>query len=141
MSSKVYVAIYGIIALPADQQHQLPDPHHWALWVSSPNGEDIILQIEDDKGGRGYFVAPPLRGKQPQQSSRCEEIIPCGTIPEDCYNDAVVLIESTPVDNESETWNCQAWIMEALTMLAQINKFVWEKGAEAELLGKREYRQ
>ena len=136
MSSTVYVAIYSIHPQESDQQW--PDPHPWALWLSPSNGDDLILQIGDDVGGLGYYVDDPLRGKQPQNSTRCEDTVLCGTIPTDYFDDAVVLIQSTPVDNISTTWNCQAWIMEALEALAEYGMFVWEEGAEAELNERRE---
>lgn len=65
----VHVAIYEI----TDER----DPYHWALWLDSPNG-NVILQIQDDKGGVGYYVA-------------------------ESHDAAVTLIESILVDNKSET--------------------------------------
>ena len=136
MSSAVYVAICSIHPQESDQQR--PDPHHRALWLSPSNGEDLILQIGDDVGGLGYYVGEPLKGKRPQNSIRCEDTVLCGTLPADYYNDAVVLIQSTPVNNTSPMCNCQAWVMEALEALAESKMFVWKEGAEAELQGRRE---
>lgn len=113
------------------------DPNHWALWLSGAAG-DVILQVEDDKHGVGYYVAKPLWGKKPQNSSRCMgDPIRVGTImvPQE---EAVDLIQSNPVDNNSKTWNCQAWVVEALDSLEHMGAFVWDSGARSTLVGRRQ---
>lgn len=113
------------------------DPNHWAIWLSGASG-DVLLQVEDDKHGVGYYVAKPIWGKRPQNSSRCMgDPIRVGTIKVP-QTEAVDLIQANPVDNQSKTWNCQAWVVEALDSLAAMGAFAWEEGARASLTGRRQ---
>lgn len=127
--TSVGVAIYN----PSDQR----DPCHWALWLKSANGQSVILQVGDDKGGRGYYVEDPIY-KEPMRSLRLAEVVPCGTVPTNKHDQAVFMIQSHPVDNQSTTWNCQAWVMENLDRLAQLGLLQPSPGAKESLQSKRQ---
>lgn len=97
----VYVSIYN----PTDNR----DPCHWAIFLNGGGNNDVILQVSDDKQGVGYYVEKPMLGKYPQRSSMHRESIAVGTISGSSLASVVRTINSTPVDNRSKTWNCQAW--------------------------------
>ena len=117
------------------------DPLHWALWLSSATKGDVILQVEDDKGGRGYYVADPVYGKEPARSTRLKETIECGTVPAGDHDTAVALAQNQVVDNVSKTWNCQPWVMEVLQTLGDAGILTLNAGAQTTLEGKLERRQ
>lgn len=119
MPTTVYIAIYR----PSDER----DPNHWAIFLHNSNLGDVILQVADDKGGVGYYVEEPIYNKQPQRSGRHEVSIEVGVIASQDHETAIVAIQATPVDNESSTWNCQSWAMEALNNLEEIDLFHWDK--------------
>ncbi|KAJ0418479.1 hypothetical protein BJY00DRAFT_287541 [Aspergillus carlsbadensis] len=125
----VSVAIYN----PTDSR----DPSHWALWLRSADNKSVILQVGDDKGGRGYYVDKPVY-KEPMRSLRLAEAVHCGTIATDDHDQAVALIQAHPVDNESKTWNCQAWVMENLAQLVGVGVLVLAEGALEVLTGLRQ---
>ena len=114
------------------------DPHHWAIFLESASHGDVILQIADDKGERGYYVDDPVENKKPQRSGRLEACILVGSVA--AYNHAMAkaLIQATPVDNDSNTWNCQAWVLEALNGLQAMDIFVWDKAQREILVGLRQ---
>ncbi|EFJ28977.1 hypothetical protein SELMODRAFT_410870 [Selaginella moellendorffii] len=95
--TRVFVAIYTT----------LDERDHWAIWLQDAQGNPTILQIEDDCGNRGYYVAQPVY-KRPDRSARLLEALECGEIDAIHHEMAVATIQGEPVDNESETWNCQA---------------------------------
>lgn len=97
----VYVSIYN----PTDKR----DPCHWAIFINGKSTKDVILQVSDDKKGIGYFVEKPMWGKYPQKSTMHKKSIAVGTISAASISSAVAVLNSTPVDNRSTTWNCQAW--------------------------------
>jgi len=97
------------------------------------------LQVSDDKGGVGYYVEKPIYDKPPQRSSKHDESIKVGKLAASTDLDtAVALIDATPVDNESKTWNCQAWVVEALDSLAKTEQFHWEGDGREELIKRRQ---
>jgi len=122
------------------------DPNHWALWVES-NSEDVtvqgdtILQVEDDKGGVGYYVANPVRGRAPQSSTRFLDVTTCGSVVGGYEVYVIQVIQATPVDNGSTTWNCQAWVIEALDNAAATGAFVWNAGVRDSLVQARQHWQ
>lgn len=97
----VYVSIYK----PTDDR----DPSHWAIFLNGQGAKDVILQVSDDKHGIGYYVEKPMWGKYPQKSAMHRASIAVGTITASSLRAVVATINSTPVDNNSQTWNCQAW--------------------------------
>ncbi len=117
MPTTVYIAIYEV----SDER----DPNHWAIFLHNSRVGDVILQVGDDKGGVGYYVEDPICNKQPQRSSRHKKSIEVGSIASEDHEAAVVAILSTPVDNDSQTWNCRAWAMEALDGLEEEGMFRW----------------
>ncbi|KAJ4293709.1 hypothetical protein N0V88_005217 [Collariella sp. IMI 366227] len=119
MATTAYIAIYRVL----DNR----DPNHWAIFLNSPTHGDVILQVEDDKHGIGYYVAKPIYGKQPQRSVRHEASIDAGTISADNHDTAIALIQATP-----------AWVMEALEGLVNVGMFEWRAGAKDEALGRRQ---
>ncbi|KAL2833620.1 hypothetical protein BJY01DRAFT_253377 [Aspergillus pseudoustus] len=128
--TSIGVAIYN----PTDDR----DPSHWALWLRSADGKSVILQVADDKGGKGYYVAKPVYNKEPMKSTRLAEVVECGTIPTDKHAKAVVMTQTHPVDNESTTWNCQAWVMEVLEALEELKILVPIADARGELESRRQ---
>jgi len=90
----------------------------------------VLLQVGDDKMGVGYYVEKPMYGKQPQKSSRHDESIAVGVISSSNYDTAVSIIQDTPVDNTSTTWNCQAWTFDALDRLNYAKMFQWDPRAK-----------
>jgi hypothetical protein len=127
--TSVGVAIYN----PADER----DPCHWALWLQSADRQSVLLQVGDDKGGRGYYLEEPIF-KEPMRSIRLKEIVPCGTIPTNRHNQVVSVIQSNPVDNQSSTWNCQAWVMENLNNLENLRLLQLTPETKAKLESKRQ---
>lgn len=125
----IYVAIYN----PTDKR----DPCHWALWLKATDGQSVILQVGDEKNGRGYYVEDPIY-KEPMRSARLAEAIECGTIPSSKHNQAVLLIQAHSVDNQSTTWNCQAWVMENLENLEQHGLLQVPPAVKASLQAKRQ---
>jgi hypothetical protein len=114
------------------------DPCHWALWLNNDSArESIILQVGDDKGGVGYYIEK-LENKKPEHSTKFKEAILCGTIVADKHKHTVLTIESHPVDNESTTWNCQAWVMEGLQVLVNEGLLKMEAGCKKTLESKRQ---
>ncbi|KAK4170647.1 hypothetical protein QBC36DRAFT_128141 [Triangularia setosa] len=133
MTTTVFIAIY--------QTFDDRDPNHWAIFLHDSAKGDVILQVSDDKHGVGYYVEEPMYNKQPQRSGRHETSIEVGTINSDDYDTAVATIQATPTDNESTTWNCQAWVMEALDSLEEVNMFTWKRGAKERALSRRQHWQ
>ncbi|OJJ88091.1 uncharacterized protein ASPGLDRAFT_1027681 [Aspergillus glaucus CBS 516.65] len=125
----VWVAIYN----PTDKR----DPCHWALWLKTSDDQSVILQVGDEKNGRGYYVEDPIY-KEPMRSARLAEVIDCGTIPSSKHNQAVLLIQAHPVDNQSTTWNCQAWVIENLENLEQHGLLQVSPTVKASLQAKRQ---
>ncbi|QPH05549.1 hypothetical protein C2857_003410 [Epichloe festucae Fl1] len=117
MPTIVYVAIYRV--------YDDRDPNHWAIYLSNSKKGDVILQVNDDKGGVGYYVDTPLHNKEPQSSVRHKESFAVGQISCSDHEKAVAAILDTPVDNQSETWNCQSWVKEALNSLKEAELFKW----------------
>ncbi|KAK3311245.1 uncharacterized protein B0T15DRAFT_489865 [Chaetomium strumarium] len=72
MPTTVYIAIYDVY----DER----DPIHWAIFLENPSEGNVILQVSDEKGGRGYYVEEPIPDKEPQRSSRHMTSIEAGTI-------------------------------------------------------------
>lgn len=60
MTTTVYVAIYYSV--------DTREPCHWALWLERSDGQSVILQVEDDKNGRGYYVEDPPKSPCAQRS-------------------------------------------------------------------------
>ncbi|KAI1856408.1 hypothetical protein JX265_011655 [Neoarthrinium moseri] len=133
MPTTVYIAIYQI----SDKR----DPNHWALFLHNSQSGDVILQVSDDKGGVGYYVETPIYNKQPQRSGRHETSIEVGTINSDDHDSAIAALQATPVDNDSTTWNCQSWVMEALEALEETDMFRWNQAGKAEALSRRQHWQ
>ncbi|KAI2626386.1 hypothetical protein GGS21DRAFT_530169 [Xylaria nigripes] len=130
---EVTMAIYKVL----DER----DPNHWAIYFSN-GAESVILQIGDDKNGVGYYVEDPIRNKEPARSARLEESIVAGTIDDpNNFEIAVNVIQATPTNNTSTTWNCQAWAMEALDRLRAEGLFRWDLVGKAKLMGRRQYKQ
>ncbi|KAI0191788.1 hypothetical protein EV127DRAFT_61446 [Xylaria flabelliformis] len=113
------------------------DPNHWAIHINDGKTA-VILQVGDDKGGVGYFVDKPMYNKEPSRSARHEESITVGVIPGSSFDAAVSIIQATPVDNVSTTWNCQAWAVQALDSLGSAGLFQWDAEAKATVLKKRQ---
>lgn len=108
-SATVYMAIYD----PTDQR----DPRHWAIYINDPNGRESIQQLLDKFDAGGYRVAPVRYDTRPNRSGLWRENVLCGHIPAARVNAARQLIQNQYVDNVSQTWNCQAWAIEALESL------------------------
>ncbi|KAK1978307.1 hypothetical protein LZ30DRAFT_599450 [Colletotrichum cereale] len=132
MSIRVYIAIYHVY----DER----DPNHWAIFLGQ-NEREVILQIGDDKGAAGYFVEEPIYNKQPQRSNRHKESVAVGSIDSSNFDAIVAIIQNTPVDNISNTWNCQAWIIEALDNLSNLGLFQWDQRSKQMILQKRQHWQ
>uniref|UniRef100_A0A1Y1LST1 Uncharacterized protein n=1 Tax=Photinus pyralis TaxID=7054 RepID=A0A1Y1LST1_PHOPY len=133
MPTIVYVAIYDV--------YDDRDPNHWAMYLKNSKKGHVILQVNDDKGGVGYYVATPIYGKEPDRSARHKESFAVGQISSSNHENAVDAIIKTPVDNQSDTWNCQAWVEEALDGLEQAGLFEWDKKGKEKMLRKRQYWQ
>ncbi|TDZ24093.1 hypothetical protein Cob_v003501 [Colletotrichum orbiculare MAFF 240422] len=127
----VSIAIYSVL----DER----DPYHWAIFLDGE--KQAILQVGDDIDGVGYFVEAPIYDKSPQRSSRLMESIPLGTLKAFEFATAIGVIQHTPVDNDSKTWNCQAWAIEALDRLSTMTSFEWEAGKRSIMEGKRQHWQ
>lgn len=132
MPTTVYISLYH----PSDQR----DPSHWAIYLQNSKG-GVILQVVDDKGGVGYYVDEPLYNKEPQSSRRHDISIEVGTIKDKDHKTAVETIQATPVDNESTTWNCQAWAVDALDGLEGAGLFKWDTKGREQVLKRRQHWQ
>ncbi|GLA53667.1 hypothetical protein AnigIFM63604_010967 [Aspergillus niger] len=121
MSSRVTVVVY---------ETRIDEPCHWAMWIRNENKDSVILQAGLNKGG--YYVEEPIR-TDPLRSKRIKNAVYCGTIPSAEHNQALLIIQNYPVDNETVTWNCQAWVMEALERLEQMRILQVAPGSKATL--------
>lgn len=126
----VYVAIYEVY----DER----DPNHWAIYILNNDGQRVILQVNDDKTGIGYYVEEPVYGKEPERSGRFKTSIAVGQIRHGDYSVAVATLLEEPVDNVSTTWNCQAWVMSALDELESLGLFRWDPTARQQVQGRRQ---
>ncbi|EGX92787.1 hypothetical protein CCM_04160 [Cordyceps militaris CM01] len=129
----VYIAIYEVY----DER----DPNHWALYILNSNGQRVILQVNDDKTGVGYYVEQPVYDKEPERSGRHKVSMAVGQIPAEYYSVAVSMLLEVPVDNVSSTWNCQAWVVSALDYLESSGVFRWDPAARQRVLGLRQHWQ
>ncbi|KAK3940110.1 hypothetical protein QBC46DRAFT_449752 [Diplogelasinospora grovesii] len=114
--------------------------------VSSPVSEPknlllAVFWLGTTKGGLGYFVDRPLYSKNPEASTRLDMSIEVGTIETQDHEAAINSIQATPVDNVSTTWNCQAWIMDALDNLEAEGLFRWDRRGKDTAKGKRQDEQ
>ena len=130
MATSVSVAIYDVF--------DVRDPNHWAIHLDSPKKGHVILQVQDEKKGVGYYVAPARYGKSPEASGRYLRSYVVGHVSSSNHDAAETLILGTPVDNNSNVWNCQAWVVEALDSLERNGLFKWDKKVKAEILSQRQ---
>ncbi|ROV98031.1 hypothetical protein VMCG_06989 [Cytospora schulzeri] len=128
----VFISIYNV--------YDARDPCHWALFLAGGGTNDVILQVGDDKNGKGYYVENVMHGKQPQKSSMHQVSIQVGSVLAQNLPSVTTIINSTPVDNRSKTWNCQAWCVEALDALehSKVGDFRWVPTAKAEVERRRQ---
>ena len=131
MTTKVYVAIY--------KKLDPRDAAHWALWLQGVKREDnVILQTGDEKETIGYFVEDPSFSN-PQHSNSLDETVECGGISSNYSLEKLIeLVQSTPVNNKSHTWNCQNWVMLALDALSSKCCLKIEASVRETLMRKRE---
>ncbi len=109
-NAEIYVSIYA----PPDRR----DPFHWAIYIDEQcGGRGSIHQILDECERGGYRVAPVKYDTRPDRSSLWRESIPVGALHVSSVNEARQLLQYQRVDNRSTTWNCQSWVMEALSEL------------------------
>lgn len=110
MATEAFVVIYKKV----DPR----DAAHWALWLTQPTTKsNWILQIEDDEQDRGYFVTKP-QAERPDASDSLHETIKCATISaEHSLSSLVDIVQGLSVNNDSTTWNCQNWVVDALEAL------------------------
>lgn len=102
------------------------DPAHWAIHICSPSRRRTIQQITlDDRGD--YCVDDMRWHVNPERSSLHDFDIECSTIPVSMVAAARDLVQQHSVDNNSTTWNCQAWVLECLDLLrrARLLKAQW----------------
>ena len=130
MPTIVYIAIYDVY----DER----DPNHWAIFLENSRKGNAILQVGDDKNGVGYYVEEVTYDKEPERSSRHIKSIEVGTISSADHESAIANIQATPVNNRSTTWNCQAWAMEALEYLEEVNLFAWNRRGKERALRRRQ---
>lgn len=93
------------------------DPHHWAIHVLSPRRRGTIHQVEDDVGGRGYFVAPVILGKRSSKATKYRGAISLGRIRWVHVRRVRRIIQRCVVNNSSRTWNCQRWCLDVFVVL------------------------
>jgi len=131
MSVPVIVALYS----PYDEK----DPRHWSIYLEvAPPGPTVMLEVLDDNGPKGYHVGEPRLDTPPERTSKHYKSVNVGSIASGNFDMAVAAMKDTPCDNESKTWNCQAWVVEALDGLAEAGLFEWEEGKRDEILELRE---
>ncbi|TDZ53990.1 hypothetical protein CTRI78_v006618 [Colletotrichum trifolii] len=116
------------------------DPNHWAIFLEG--NRRVILQLANRKDDNGYFVDAPVYDKSPTRARRHKKSYFIGKINNNnLFESAVDTIQSTPVDNDSTTWNCQAWAIEALDRVAHTGAFKWGEGQREMLMEMRQYWQ
>ena len=104
------VAIYR----PIDRR----DPHHWAIHIVSPvRRRGTIQQVEDEVGGRGYFVSPVRWRIAPNRASRHRVSVIVGYVRRRDVGLVRWIIQNWPVNNRSSRWNCQRWVIELVWAL------------------------
>lgn len=109
-NAEIYVSIYA----PTDRR----DPSHWAIYIDEQHsGRGSIHQILDECERGGYRVAPVKYDTRPDKSSLWRENISVGTLHVSRVDEARQLLQHQRVDNRSTTWNCQSWVMDALSEL------------------------
>ncbi|TDZ44989.1 hypothetical protein CTRI78_v009145 [Colletotrichum trifolii] len=116
------------------------DASHWAIFLDGERR--VILQLGDEKVGNGYFIAAPIYDKSPTRARRHKKSYFVGKINSNSrFNSAIATIQSTPINSDSSTWNCQAWTIEALDRLEESGVFKWEEGQKETLQEIRQYWQ
>lgn len=133
MSTQVHVAIYAT--------YDDRDPNHWAIFLDNSQEGTVILQVADDVAKQRYFVDQPIHNRRPNNSGRHEHSVEVGEIAPGYHEFAVGELKTVPVDNESQTWNCQAWVVEALDHLEQIGIFEWKAAGKKDVLERRQHWQ
>lgn len=127
----VSVAIYKVF----DER----DPNHWPIYVQGATDESsVVLQVEGENGGRGYYVADAMYDSEPESASSHEKSVEVGFFDLANIKTVGATIQATPVDNESTTWNCQVWIMEALDNLQQKSLFTWNSSGKTTVMARRQ---
>ena len=109
------------------------DPLHWAIYIDDPSGRESIQQLIDKFELGGYRVAAIRYNTRPQRSGLWSENIRVGTIDHRRVDAARQLIQNQYVDNQSTTWNCQSWAMEALETLNHAGIMRYHSGARRQL--------
>ena len=126
MNSRITVVMY---------RAENDEPCHWAIWIKDANAKSIILQVGRNKDG--YCVEEPIL-RDPLLLKRIKHAVYCGAITSGEQDLALSIIQNHPVDNESATWNCQAWIMEVLEGMEQTGLLHIAPGSKATLESMRQ---
>ena len=106
----IYVSIYA----PTDRR----DPCHWAIYIDERHGaRSSIHQILVKRERGGYRVASIKYDTRPDGSRLWQENIAVGMLHASRVEEARRQIQNQRVDNRSTTWNCQSWVLEALSAL------------------------
>ena len=131
MATKVHVVIY--------KKLDPRDAAHWALWLQPMNMEgNVILQTGDEMETIGYYVEEPSFSN-PVHSDTVDETIECGSISSSHSIEKLIdLVQRTPVNNKSNTWNCQNWVMLALDALSSEHGLSIHTRVRETLMQKRE---
>lgn len=95
------------------------DPHHWAIHILSPQQDGSIHQVHDEVGGRGYYVADLRLNIQPQQARLHRVSIFVGRVRWNRLERVRRFVQRWRVNNRSETWNCQVWVVEIIWALVR----------------------
>ena len=117
------------------------DPRHWAIHILSPRRRGTLHQVRDDVGGRGYYVSGVRWRVSPRSARLFRRSTYIGRIR--YYQVRLVrrLVQRWRVNNRSQRWDCQAWVVELGFALrrAGLLRLRW-RGARG-MMREREYWQ
>ena len=105
----VHVAIY--------KKPNKTSASHWALWLEGPGSKSTVHQVGGGADDQDGFFVVDAKETRPDRSRQLDILQACGTIADDLRDTAVSVIQSSPVNNGSNYWNCQDFVIEVLGKL------------------------
>jgi hypothetical protein len=126
----VYVAIYR----PA----QTGSARHWAIYIRNEHGQSTLHQVENDFNSGAFRVARRRVDVRPEDSRSWIRDVGIGRVNVAHLQAIRNIIQGQPVNNESETWNCQTWVIEVLERLEQEGYLTISRPVRTELQRLRE---
>ena len=93
------------------------DTPHWCLWTQDDGGQELIFEA---LGSTGHAFRYHTRSVIMASSKSEKKQIKIGRIEADVWPEIPDLLAGVPMSTQSD-WNCQNWVMEAITALKKVN--------------------